>query len=83
MIQQHLLKVLAASVLCRAPRFYLYYWLLATTGNLFSLGWAPGGLAVAKPNAVRPQNMPVGSAGPSSRFDPVRPGMKSPVIIWS
>lgn len=29
-------KVLAASILFRIPRFYLYYWLLSTTGNLFS-----------------------------------------------
>lgn len=29
-------KVLAASVLFRIPRFFLYYWLLATTGSLFS-----------------------------------------------
>lgn len=31
-------KVLAASVLFRIPRFYLYYWLLSTTGSLFSTG---------------------------------------------
>ena len=30
--------VLAASVLFRIPRIYLYYWLLSTTGSLFSLG---------------------------------------------
>lgn len=35
--------VLAASVLFRIPRFYLYYWLLSTTGNLFSIGVAPVG----------------------------------------
>ncbi len=29
-------KVLAASILFRVPRFYLYYWLLSTTGRLFS-----------------------------------------------
>jgi len=29
-------KVFAASVLFRIPRFYLYYWLLSTSGNLFS-----------------------------------------------
>lgn len=30
--------VLAASVLFRIPRFFLYYWLLSTTGSLFSVG---------------------------------------------
>lgn len=29
-------KVLAASLLFRVPRFYLYYWLLSTTNSLFS-----------------------------------------------
>lgn len=29
-------KVLAATVLFRVPRFYLYYWLLSTTGQLLS-----------------------------------------------
>ncbi len=31
-------KVLAASALFRVPRFYVYYWLLSTTGSLFSAG---------------------------------------------
>ena len=31
-------RVLAASVLFRIPRFFLYYWLLSTTGSLFSVG---------------------------------------------
>ena len=30
--------VLAASLLFRIPRFFLYYWLLSTTGRLFSAG---------------------------------------------
>lgn len=30
--------VLAASALFRIPRIYLFYWLLATTGNFFSFG---------------------------------------------
>lgn len=30
--------VLAASVLFRIPRFYLYYWLLSTAGSFFSVG---------------------------------------------
>ncbi|MCH8479549.1 MAG: VTT domain-containing protein [Wenzhouxiangella sp.] len=32
-------KVLAATLLFRIPRFYLYYWLLSTTGSLFSAGF--------------------------------------------
>ena len=31
-------KVLAASALFRVPRFYAYYWLLSTSGSLFSTG---------------------------------------------
>ena len=31
-------RVLAASVLLRIPRFYLYYWLLSTAGSFFSVG---------------------------------------------
>lgn len=31
-------KVLAASLLFRVPRFYLYYWLLSTSGGLFVTG---------------------------------------------
>lgn len=31
-------KVLAAMLLFRVPRFYAFYWLLSTTGSLFSAG---------------------------------------------